>query len=214
MPRQSKEKAEATRLSILDAAELVFDAKGVSGATLEGIAAAAGLTRGAIYWHFDDKQSLLKALLKRRIAPLIEQFKDGLRASSQPDVAALVLQTDSVLRQLLSDPASLRVCRIMLLKCEYLSDAHPVKHEQERLSIAITSALESYFKRLKLRQGKDWPDVSPAIAAKSYQCYIFGLIMQYLKLPGLINLDRQLSLYLRSFFPFTLPQSPRRRSVP
>lgn len=213
MPRQSKEKAEATRLSILDAAELVFDAKGVSGATLEGIAAAAGLTRGAIYWHFDDKQSLLEALLQRRIAPLIEQFENGLHASSTPDVAALILQTDSVLRQLLGDPASLRVCRIMLLKCEYLSEAHPIKREQERLFIAITSALECYFKRLKLQQGTDWPDISPAIAAKAYQCYILGLVMQYLKLPKLIDLDRQLGLYLRSFFLFTLPRPPRRRSV-
>lgn len=213
MPRQSKEKAEETKLSILDAAELVFDLKGVSGATLEGIAAAAGLTRGAIYWHFDDKQALLEALLKRRIAPLIAQFRDGLRASAQPDIAALVVQTESVLRQLLSDPASLRVCRIMLLKCEFLSDAHPVKHEQERLFTAITAALESYFKRLKMQQGRDWPDISPAIAAKSYQCYILGLLMQYLKLPGLINLDRQLSAYLRSFFLFTLPQFPQRRSV-
>jgi TetR/AcrR family acrAB operon transcriptional repressor len=55
MARRTKEEAAATRESILDAAEQLFVKQGVSRTTLQHIATAAGVTRGAIYWHFNDK---------------------------------------------------------------------------------------------------------------------------------------------------------------
>ena len=62
MVRRTKEDAMATRDSILDAAELLFAERGVSSTTLQHIATAAGVTRGAIYWHFKNKQALLTAM--------------------------------------------------------------------------------------------------------------------------------------------------------
>ncbi|MBY0410356.1 MAG: TetR family transcriptional regulator, partial [Burkholderiaceae bacterium] len=55
MARRTKEDANATRTRLIDAAESVFLQKGVSRASLNDIARAAGTTRGAIYWHFKDK---------------------------------------------------------------------------------------------------------------------------------------------------------------
>jgi TetR/AcrR family acrAB operon transcriptional repressor len=52
MARKTKEEAQETRNAILDAAELVFQEHGVSHTSLAEIAAAAGVTRGAVYWHF------------------------------------------------------------------------------------------------------------------------------------------------------------------
>ncbi len=49
MARRTKEEAAATRDSILDAAEQLFVEQGVSRTTLQHIASAAGVTRGAIY---------------------------------------------------------------------------------------------------------------------------------------------------------------------
>ena len=60
--RRTKADAEATRQKILSAAERVFYEKGVSNTTLEEIAKAAGVTRGAIYWHFANKTDLFLAL--------------------------------------------------------------------------------------------------------------------------------------------------------
>ncbi|MBA4253114.1 MAG: TetR family transcriptional regulator, partial [Comamonadaceae bacterium] len=51
MPRKTKAEAELTRQRLLDAAELLFLERGVSRTPLHEIAAAAGATRGAIYWH-------------------------------------------------------------------------------------------------------------------------------------------------------------------
>jgi TetR/AcrR family acrAB operon transcriptional repressor len=61
--RRTKEEALATRHRLLDAAELLFQAQGVSRTTLNDIARQAGATRGAIYWHFKDKADLFNAMM-------------------------------------------------------------------------------------------------------------------------------------------------------
>ena len=61
MVRRTKAEAEATRQALLDAAERLFEARGVSRTSLQDIASAAGLTRGAVYWHFRDKADLFDA---------------------------------------------------------------------------------------------------------------------------------------------------------
>jgi TetR/AcrR family acrAB operon transcriptional repressor len=52
-----------TRARLLTAAERVFAARGYDAATLDEIAAEAGLTKGAVYWHFESKQDLFVTLL-------------------------------------------------------------------------------------------------------------------------------------------------------
>src|SRR6266478_1786093 len=53
-----------TRLAILEAAVRIFARSGVSAATLEDIAAEAGVTRGALCWHFHSKDDLVSAIIK------------------------------------------------------------------------------------------------------------------------------------------------------
>jgi len=62
MARKTKVEAEQTRQDILDAALELFNSKGYSRTTLGDIARRAGVTRGAIYWHFKDKVELFLAL--------------------------------------------------------------------------------------------------------------------------------------------------------
>ena len=75
MVRKTKEEAQETRNAILDAAERVFLERGVSHTSLAEIAAAAGVTRGAIYWHFANKSDVFDALFERVFAPLEERFE-------------------------------------------------------------------------------------------------------------------------------------------
>lgn len=72
MVRKTKQEAQETRMSILDAAEQLFHQRGVSRCSLQDIAAAAGVTRGAIYWHFQDKAELFHAMMERATMPLEE----------------------------------------------------------------------------------------------------------------------------------------------
>lgn len=64
---RGQSKAE-TRARLLEAARAEFLATGYRGATLDAIAAQAGFTKGALYWHFPNKQALFLALVANSIA--------------------------------------------------------------------------------------------------------------------------------------------------
>src|ERR1700675_2574233 len=70
MARKTKTQAAITREQLLDAAEQVFREHGVARTSLTEIAAAAGVTRGAVYWHFRDKADLFTAMCERATLPL------------------------------------------------------------------------------------------------------------------------------------------------
>ena len=53
------------REQILDAAEQVFARKGIDKARMDDIVAASGLSKGALYWYYKSKDTLIKALLDR-----------------------------------------------------------------------------------------------------------------------------------------------------
>jgi len=74
--RRTKEEAAVTRATVLKAALSVFSAKGYAAATLDDVASAAKVTRGAIYWHFKSKADLYNTLtgeLSARGATLVQQ---------------------------------------------------------------------------------------------------------------------------------------------
>src|SRR3569833_2810702 len=72
MARRTKEAAQETRAHLLDAAERVFSEKGVTSTSLNEIAVAAGVTRGALYRHFKNKLDLVGALMERVMVPVNE----------------------------------------------------------------------------------------------------------------------------------------------
>ena len=72
--RRTKADAERTRRAILDEAVRLFAEKGVSETSLEEIARAANVTRGAIYWHFKNKMEIFDALHERLYQPLSEMI--------------------------------------------------------------------------------------------------------------------------------------------
>ena len=74
--KRTKEEAAVTRAAVLKAALAVFSAKGYAAATLDDVAKAAKVTRGAIYWHFKSKADLYNTLvqeLSARGASVVQQ---------------------------------------------------------------------------------------------------------------------------------------------
>lgn len=62
--KRTKAQALQTREHLMLAALDVFHHHGVSRASLNEIAQAAGMTRGALYWHFKNKEALFEALFQ------------------------------------------------------------------------------------------------------------------------------------------------------
>src|SRR2546421_4562210 len=79
-----------TRLAILQAAASIFSRSGVSAATLEDIATEAGVTRGALCWHFHSKDDLVSAIIQHFgphsiLRPVIDQIEQDLQNGIQLD---------------------------------------------------------------------------------------------------------------------------------
>ncbi|MFG3055354.1 ScbR family autoregulator-binding transcription factor [Kitasatospora sp. NPDC048239] len=60
-----QERSERTRGRLVEAGAAQFDRSGYAGATLGGIAGAAGVTKGALYFHFASKEELARAVVER-----------------------------------------------------------------------------------------------------------------------------------------------------
>jgi len=70
------EGGEATRLALLESAALLFDEHGYAGTSVSAVARGAGLTSGALYFHFGGKENLALAVVQEHFAswpPIIER---------------------------------------------------------------------------------------------------------------------------------------------
>jgi TetR/AcrR family acrAB operon transcriptional repressor len=127
MVRRTKEEAQATRNLILDTAEVVFHERGVSRSTLNDIAQAAGLTRGAIYWHFKDKADLFNAMMQRVTLPLEEAALRSDDAAVDDPLAYMRSNFTHALRLTVNDPQVRRVFEIATHKVEYVEETQAVR---------------------------------------------------------------------------------------
>lgn len=127
MVRRTKEEAQATRNLILDTAEVVFHERGVSRSTLNDIAQAAGLTRGAIYWHFEDKADLFNAMMQRVILPLEEAALRSDDEALDDPLAYMRSNFTHALRLTVNDPQVRRVFEIATHKVEYVEETQAVR---------------------------------------------------------------------------------------
>lgn len=115
MVRKTKEESERTYHALLDAALELFTQRGSEGTTLNDIARQVNMTRGAVYWHFQNKGDIIMALWNRHALMMQEQFVKDLNVEPNADPAenlrsALV----GCVRSLTNTPLQHQVIRIVL----------------------------------------------------------------------------------------------------
>jgi TetR/AcrR family acrAB operon transcriptional repressor len=131
MVRRTKEAALETRNRILDAAERVFFDKGVSRTSLADIAEEAGVTRGAIYWHFANKGDLFTAMFDRSLLPLDELIAATLDTGEPDPLARMRDLFIWCMRNISLDEQRRRVFDILFLKCEFVEEMGPVRERHQ-----------------------------------------------------------------------------------
>jgi TetR/AcrR family acrAB operon transcriptional repressor len=130
MARKTKEDTEQTHTALLDAAEQVFFDKGVARTTLADIASAAGMTRGAIYWHFTDKADLLRRLFARAMLPMEAMLDELMRTSDTDPLNTLRHLCITALTTLAQSPRQQRAMGILFHKCESTGDVASVMQQE------------------------------------------------------------------------------------
>ncbi|MBR9884243.1 MAG: TetR family transcriptional regulator [Oceanospirillales bacterium] len=112
MVRRSREDAEATRQALLDTALVLFAAQGPEAVTMKQIAAQAGVTHGAMYWHFRNKQDLLFQLLSQCELPFERHYLEQRQAVQQDALGALEAFVRNSLKQLTQDARARNIYRL------------------------------------------------------------------------------------------------------
>jgi AcrR family transcriptional regulator len=90
--------SEATRAALLDEATALFAERGYAATSLEDVASASQVTRGAVYHHFAGKQALFEAVLDRQEERAMAAVAAAATAADDPWDAAM-LALDAFLRQ-------------------------------------------------------------------------------------------------------------------
>lgn len=153
MVRRTKEDAEATRSSLLDAAERVFYDKGVSRASLADIAQAAGATRGAVYWHFKDKVDLFGAMMDRVTLPLECSYGAPGQGAPVAPLQRLREAILAVLRAVVCDERARRVFEIAMYKVEYVQELVAVRDRHTQACAGFRSKLQEDLVAAAQQQG-------------------------------------------------------------
>jgi TetR/AcrR family acrAB operon transcriptional repressor len=199
MARRTKEEALETRSRILDAAERVFYARGVANSSLEEIAGAAKVTRGAVYWHFKDKAELFDAMMERVVMPA-ECLLEGAGKGVIADPLSLLRQTTiDVLLRTARDKRMQRVFEIAYHKCEYVGDAEGVRGRHIASQNECLKSIEAGF-RACVAAGQIPKSVSPRVAAIGAMSLVSGLIANWLLEPSSFPLARHAEALVDIYF--------------
>lgn len=131
MERAGRKKTLETRDRILDAAEDVFNESGYSNTTLNEIAEAAGVTRGAIYWHFKNKEDLFQAMCLRIRVPMDALIEGIVEKGVNDPIAQLIRTHETIMLEVINNPHYRKVLNILFHKCEFTRETDQIVIQQK-----------------------------------------------------------------------------------
>ncbi|MFO6296427.1 multidrug efflux transporter transcriptional repressor AcrR [Rahnella selenatireducens] len=198
MARKTKSQALETRQHILDAAVREFSARGVSSTSLTDIANAAGVTRGAIYWHFRNKVELFNAIW--------EAYE------SQIKVLELEYQTKfpnnplRILREILiyilvatvTDPQRKALMEIIFHKCEFVGEMTSVHEARKSLYMEGYGKIERILERC-INEKQLPATLDTRQAAVILRAYLTGLMENWLFIPESFDLQRNSERFVDTY---------------
>jgi AcrR family transcriptional regulator len=175
--KQDASKRERTRARLVAATLEAVAAKGVAGASLDDIAARAGMTKGAIYSNFAGKAELLLAAMGER----------GLTLSSAPRVGATIEETLAGLAHDLAQ-AVRRASGAGALAAEF--QLHALNDPEMRKAMGATYAASFAGLGRILAQASGAPSrMSPQVLAVAVQAVAMGFLVQSFITPEAIDED-------------------------
>jgi len=189
MARKTKADALKTRQHLIDVAITLFAKNGVSTTTLADIADAAGMTRGAIYWHFDSKTSLFNEIwniqscisleIRRKLSPKI--LDNDLKLLRE-----IMIET---LRFISSDRRQYELLQILYHTCEFNGEMYSEREIRERY----------WFNRERMKKilrkciskGQIPVNTNIELTITIIHGYFSGIIKNWLMQPENLNLYEQ-----------------------
>ncbi len=197
MARNTKEKALETRERIIDAATDVFYDKGVSNTSLNDVAQVAGVTRGAIYWHFKNKTDLFDAVCQRVKTPISLMIDEVADEKTLDPLGLLDIRGTAIRRSVVENPEIQKVMTIIYHRCEITDNNDPIliyqrdwlmlSRESTKRMLANAVAKNQLPKELDLR-----------LSAILLQSTFTGIMMSWLLMPESFDLIEEANIILNA----------------
>ena len=202
MARKTKVEAEKTYYSLLIAATQVFDKQGVSNTTLNDIAKKAGTTRGAVYWHFENKEAVIKALWKEYADVEINRFM--VMVEELPVIEPLghfKMQMSSILKRAFTDPKFSQSMRIIHSSKEFTEVESELqgffRERREQIYRSIYTAVSFLQKEKALN-----PALKTEFIANGLWVFLTGFLETHLEMENLdivSQVDSYVDLFIDAF---------------
>jgi len=200
MARKTKEEAYKTRLNILYTALNLFFEKGYARTSLDDIASACGITRGAIYWHFKDKADLFLTLSQQIDEEAKINYNEILENTES--LEGLLHEIGNYLVQFEENENYWKFYCLINYKIEWNEELEPVLVQYREELRDLLRVLSQTLGRLKddggLRNNIDTDEIALATWA-----FIEGLLGMWFLDPGIFSLKQTgaklIGDYLRQF---------------
>jgi len=182
MARKTKEDAEKTFHCLLDSATNLFSEQGVAATTLNDIAKNVGMTRGAVYWHFPNKDAVIMALWERNAGSMHAEFMQVMsKLDEQQPLACFVTQLKAVLRNVLTDSSLNQAMRIVTSSLEFTNESSPLQRFLQQRKAQIYDALRDALNQLQ-QQHLIRNDLALDLISNGLWAYITGLFHTHLEM--------------------------------
>jgi len=212
MARRTKEDAAATRELLLDAAEREFCARGATRTSLAEVASAAGVTRGAVYWHFRDKSDLFSAMCARAKLPMETMLERAGNSPQDDPLGTLRTLMTTALVLLATNRRSQAVFEVLFHKCELTDELAPIaerRHQERSMCLAHVERL--------LQQAVDAGqlprDTDTLLATRALHAFIGGLMREWVMEKDAYDLAAVAPVLVEMTVAGLQSHPPRRRGV-
>ena len=200
-----RRRSEARPDEILDAALSEFLKNGYGRTTMDKVAKAANLSKGAVYLYFPSKEALLESLVKRAVSPMARRAVEELSHGADHPRETLELVLRSIV-ELLADEQTLNVPMLVIREAPSVPRIAQIYRDEVLSQVipALTAMLEA------ARQAGHIRDVDPELAVRS----IVGPVLTHVLLARVfgiepedgLSIDRLIETHFTILFDGLLPQ--------
>jgi len=185
--RKTKTEAQKTRQHLLDAALEVFWRDGVTRASLQAIAQEAGVTRGALYWHFKNKEDLFETLFEQQYADFFAAFNDQTLRDNQDVWTHLQHNLTAMFETLATRESKHKFCNVMFSKCDQTAGNETITELACRYHRLFQKQI-AYALQLSREQGRLPENTDIELAAIYLESSLVGLIKIWIDEPERFDL--------------------------
>lgn len=198
MARKTKAQALETRHQILDAAIILFSQQGVSATSLADIAAAASVTRGAIYWHFKNKADVLHEIWLRCDAGLDDVELEYQTKYPGDPLSVLRAMLVYIFEATAKDPQRRALMEIIFHKCEFVGEMAALKNIQQSLLLECYEKIEDVLRQC-IEAEQLPPHLNTRQAALIMRGYVNGMMESWLFTPESFDLAGDATQLVEAF---------------